>query len=184
MLQTIVCPNVGHSIVHHFDEGAAAWGRALTPSIAHLLQCQLELSIDYTRVRPGIVFDTHKGGASLPHIIDTSTFRLEADIGAFRHAVGQPGASVDASITIDVGPDCLLKFWGSVALAVPIASWNRAMIGDGGAAQTIPVHFTLAFWEISHALDSRHERIMRKVAEKDQRIRELEDRLAMSMCSQ
>ncbi|MGO8550108.1 hypothetical protein ACC732_36535, partial [Rhizobium ruizarguesonis] len=66
-------------------EGAAVWGQAITPSIAHLVQVHRELSIDYAQIRPGIVFETVPSIAMLPHVIDTSTFRIHVDAAVFRH---------------------------------------------------------------------------------------------------
>lgn len=184
MLQTIACPNVGHSIVHHFGEGAAVWGQAITPSIAHLVQAHRELAIDYSRVRPGIVFEIDKGIATLPHVIDASTFRLHAEASAFRHAAGRPGAVVEAVITCDVGAECTLKLWGRVMTEDPAQGWELSRHVDREDAATIPVIFAVSFWEVSRATDARIEQMIRESAEKDRKIRELESKVALSMSSQ
>ncbi|WP_192886489.1 hypothetical protein [Agrobacterium sp. LAD9] len=41
-----------------------------------------------------------------------------------------------------------------------------------------------ALWEISRTADARMEHMIRQVSEKDRKIRELELKVALSMCSQ
>ena len=181
MQHSIVCPNIGHSIVHHFGERAAVWGQAITPSIAHVVQANQELSIDYSRIRPGIVFESVSSIAKLPHVLDTSTFRIHAEASFFRQAAGRPAAVMDAVIQCDLGGDCTLKLWGRVAVEDP-ASNDQLSRNDRGA--TLPVIFTLAFWEISRAADTRMQNMLKESAEKDLKIRELEAEVALAMCSQ
>ena len=119
MLHSVVCPSMGHAIVHNFGEGAAVWGQVITPSIAHLLQSERELPIDFSRVRPGIVFEVETAGALLPHVIDASTLRVHVGTTAYRHAAGRGDATVEAVVRIDVGGDCTLKVWGSTTAENP-----------------------------------------------------------------
>lgn len=184
MLQSITCPNIGHAIVHHFGEGAAVWGRAITPSIAHLVQFHRELAIDYSRIRPGIVFETVSSVAMLPHVIDGSTFRFHVESTAFRRAAGRCEAAMEASIRCDAGVDCTLKLWGYVAAESPSEQSERPATIDEKAFATVSVIFTVAFWEISRAPSTRMEQMIKEASEKDRRIRELELKAAFSMCSQ
>lgn len=184
MLQTVVCPNIGHSIVHHFDEGAAVWGQAITPSIAHLVQAHHEVAIDYTRVRPGIVFEVNRGVAMLPHVTGPSTFRLHAEATAFRNATGRLATPVDVVVHCEVSAGCMLKLWGRVTAEDPAQQWGASGRAHHNIAATIPVMFTVTFWEISRAVDTRVDRLMRESAEKDRRIEELESKLALAMCAQ
>ncbi|MBY5865354.1 hypothetical protein [Rhizobium leguminosarum] len=180
MLQSITCPNIGHDIVHHFGEGAAVWGQTITPSIAHLVQAQRELAIDYSRIRPGIVFETVSSVAMLPHVIDGSTFRAHVESTAFRRTVVRREAAVEAFIRCDAGAECTLKLWGRVASQRS----DHLLATDDKDAATVPVIFTVAFWEISRAPDTRMEQMIREASEKDRKIRELEGKAALSMCSQ
>ncbi|MGV1761715.1 hypothetical protein ACQZ6F_32130 [Rhizobium sp. A22-96] len=184
MLQTVVCPNIGHSIIHHFDEGAAVWGQAITPSIAHLVQVHHEVAIDYTRVRPGIVFEVNRGVAMLPHVTGPSTFRLHAEAAAFRHAVGRPSTAVDVVVHCEVSAGCALKLWGRVTAEDPAQKWGTPGRADRDTTATIPVIFAVTFWEISRAVDTRLDQLMREAAEKDRRIGELESKVALAMCAQ
>lgn len=184
MLQTVVCPNIGHSIVHCFDEGAAVWGQTITPSIAHLVQSHREVAIDYSRVRPGIVFEINRGVVMLPHVTGSSSFRFHAEATAFRHAVGRPAGTVDAVIHCDAGADCALKLWGRVTAEDLAQQWRTSARTDRNIVATIPVVFAVTFWEISRALDTRIDQLMRESAERDRRIRELESKVALAMCAQ
>jgi hypothetical protein len=183
VLHSFACPDIGHSIAHHFGEGAAVWGQTLTPSIAHLLQAHNELTIDYARVGPGIVFSADKGSVMLPYVLDTASFRLHAETSAFRHAAGHPSATVEAAIAFDVGAGCTLKIWGRVAMEASARDWKPASMTNE-STHTVPVIFALAFWEISKGADARMAQIIRESAEKDRKIRELESRVALAMCSQ
>lgn len=184
MLQTIVCPNVGHSIIHHFGEGAGVWGQAITPSVAYLVQRHRELAIEYLRVRPGIVFEIDKSLALSPHVIDSSAFRLHVETVAFRHATGRSGLAIDAMIGIDIGADCSLKLWGRVSMEAAAQGSESLTGADDEAGRTIPIIFTVTFWEIARATDARLREMERVSAEKDRKIRELESKVAMSNCSQ
>jgi len=181
MLYSLVCPSMGHAIVHHFGEGAAVWGQAITPSIAHLIQSQRELPIDFSRVRPGIVFEAETGAAMLPHVIDASTLRLHVGTGVFRHAAARADARVDAVVRIDVGGDCTLKVWGrATAEELPKQEQSR----NHDAASTTPIMFNVTFWEISRANDARFDQLLRESAEKDREIRQLRAQVSLAMCSQ
>jgi hypothetical protein len=184
MLQTVVCPNIGHSIVHHFDEGAAVWGQAITPSIAHLVQAHREVAIDYTRTRPGIVFEVNRGVAMLPHVTGPSTFRLHAEAAAFRHAAGRPATAVEVAVHCEVSAGCALKLWGRVTAEDPAQHWGASGRPHHNIAATIPVIFVVTFWEISRAADTCVDQLMRETAEKDRRIEELESKIALVMCAQ
>ncbi|PKA39926.1 hypothetical protein N2599_29290 (plasmid) [Rhizobium sullae] len=184
MLQSITCPNIGHAIVHHFGEGAAVWGQAITPSIAHLVQAHRELAIDYSRIRPGIVFETVSSVAMLPHVIDGSTFRIHVESTAFRRTVVRREAAVEAFVRCDTGAGCTLKLWGRVATESPSQQSDQLAAIDDRTAATVPVIFTVTFWEISRAPDARMEQMIKEVSEKDRKIRELELKVALSMCSQ
>ncbi|SCB49886.1 hypothetical protein GA0061101_13160 [Rhizobium lusitanum] len=182
MQHSVVCPSIGHSIVHHFGEGAAVWGQAITPSIAHLVQVHRELAIDYSQIRPGIVFDTVPSIAMLPHVIDTSTFRLHADAAVFRHTAGRSGTAMEAVLRCDAGGECSLKLWGRVVAEDGVQQPDQLSPTGGGS--TLPVLFTVAFWEISRATDARMQSMITESAEKDRKIRELEATIALAMCSQ
>ncbi len=181
MLHSIVCPSMGHSIIHHFAEGAAVWGQVITPSIAHLIQSQRELSIDFSRVRPGIVFEAETGVAMLPHVIDASTLRLHIGTTAFRNAAGRPDATIEVVVRIDVGGDCTLKIWGRATAENPLRQ-EQSRAHD--TAPTIPVIFNVTFWEISRASDSNFDHLRRESAEKDREIQRLRAQIALAMCSQ
>jgi len=181
MLHSIVCPSMGHSIIHHFGEGAAVWGQVITPSIAHLIQSQRELSVDFSRVRPGIVFEAETGIAMLPHVIDASALRLHVGAVAFRHAAGRSSAAIDAVVRIDVGGDCTLKVWGRATAEDQL---RLEQFGARDAASTIPVIFNLTFWEISRASDSSFDELRRDSADKDREIQQLRSQVALAMCSQ
>jgi hypothetical protein len=172
---------MGHSITHHFAEGAAVWGQVITPSIAHLIQSQRELPIDFSRVRPGIVFEAETGVAMLPHVIDASALRLHVGTTAFRHAAGRSSAAIDAVVRIDVGGDCTLKVWGRATAEDPL---RLEQFGARDAASTIPVIFNLTFWEISRASDSSFDELRRDSADKDREIQRLRSQVALAMCSQ
>ncbi|MBB3166292.1 hypothetical protein FHS25_006809 [Rhizobium laguerreae] len=182
MQHSVVCPNIGHSIVHHFGEGAAVWGQAITPSIAHLVQGHRELAIDYAQIRPGIVFETVPSIAMLPHVIDISTFRIHVDTAVFRHTAGRSGAAIEAILRCDAGAECSLKLWGRVVVEDGASLPDQLSRAD--RSSTLPVLFTVAFWEISRASDARMRSMARVSAEKDGRIQELEMKLALTMCSQ
>ncbi|WP_107676102.1 hypothetical protein [Agrobacterium sp. LAD9] len=184
MLQSITCPNIGHAIVHHFGEGAAVWGQTITPSIAHLVQAQRELAIDYSRIRPGIVFETVSSVAMLPHVIDGSTFRVHVESTAFHRTVGRRDAAVEAFVRCDAGAESTLKLWGRVATESPSQQSDQLATIDDKAVATVPVIFTVTLWEISRAPDARMEQMIREISEKDRKIRELEGKVALSMCSQ
>ncbi|NKK82270.1 hypothetical protein [Rhizobium leguminosarum] len=184
MLQSITCPNIGHAIVHHFGEGAAVWGQTITPSVAHLVQAQRELAIDYSRIRPGIVFETVSSVAMLPHVIDGSTFRVYVESTAFRRTVVRREAALEAFIRCDAGAECTLKLWGRVATESPSQQSDHLTAIDHKVAATLPVIFTVTFWEISRAPDARMEQMLKEVSEKDRKIRELEAKVALSMCPQ
>lgn len=184
MLQTVVCPNIGHSMVHHFGEGAAVWGQAITPSIAHLVQARHEVAIDYSRVRPGIVFEINRGVAILPHVTGFSTFRLHAEIAAFRHAAGRPTATVDVVVHCEAGAGCTLKLWGHVSAEDPAQQWEASGRTNRDITATIPVILAVTFWELSRAVDTRIDQLMRESAEKDRRIGELELKVALAMSAQ
>jgi hypothetical protein len=181
MQHSIVCPNIGHSIVHHFGEGATVWGQAITPSIAHLVQAHRELSINYSRIRPGIVFESVSSVAKLPHILDTSAFRIHAEASFFRQSAGRPAAAIEAVIHCDVGGECTLKLWGRVT-AEDSATQDQPARNDRGG--TLPVIFTVTFWEISRDADPRMQNMINQSAEKDRKIKELEAKVALAMCSQ
>lgn len=178
MLHAIATPNVGRYIVHHLQEGAAVWGQRITPSVAHIIQIHKELGIGYSRVAPGIVFESVTGTVLMPHVIDQSRLRLHADAAVFRRARGGCAGNIDAVLHCDVGVDCRLKLWGTVT-AEETAVVVSAQTGDCGI--TVPVAFTVTFWEIAHSLQSQMQGVD---TEKDQRIKVLESRVAMSMCSQ
>lgn len=181
MLHSVVCPNMGHAIVHHFGEGAAVWGQVITPSIAHLLQSESELPIDFSRVRPGIVFEVETAGALLPHVIDASTLRVHVGTTAYRHAAGRADATVEAVVRIDVGSECTLKVWGRATAENPAP---QEPAGLRESAPTTPVIFKVTFWEISRANDARFDQLVRETAEKDREIRDLRAQVALAMCSQ
>ena len=182
MQHSVVCPNIGHSIVHHFREGAAVWGQAITPSIAHLVQARSELALDYSRIRPGIVFETVPSIAVLPHVINASTFRIHADANVFRHIAGHSGAAIEATLHCDAGAECLLKLWGRVEAEDGDARQDRLPNGNGNA--TVAVLFTVSFWEISRAAGPRMQTMIRESENKDRKIRELELKVALAVCSQ
>lgn len=179
MLHTVTCPTMGHSILHHFAEGAAVWGNVITPSVAHVIQSHRELAIGYSRVRPGIVFETVDAIAMQPHVIDVSTLRLHVEASALRHAAGRPDPAVEAVIKCSAGTDCTLRLWGRIKPEASAPSCGKAR----SAPVSIPAIFTAAFWEIS-ADDARTGRTMSDIAGKDRKIRALEARVALSMCSQ
>lgn len=181
MLHSIVCPSMGHSIIHHFGEGAAVWGQVITPSIAHLIQSQRELPIDFSRVRPGIVFEAETGVAMLPHVIDVSALRLHVGVATFRHAAGRSGAAIDAVVRVDVGGDCTLKVWGRATAEDPL---RQEQFGARDTASAIPVIFNVTFWEISRASDNSSDELRRSSAEKDREIQRLRSQVALAMCSQ
>ncbi|TCR79578.1 hypothetical protein [Rhizobium sp. BK376] len=181
MLHSIVCPSMGHSIIHPFAEGAAVWGQVITPSIAHLIQSQRELPIDFSRVRPGIVFEVETGVAMLPHVIDASTLRLHVETSAFRHGTARPDASVEAVVRIDVGGDCTLKVWGKARAEEPT---QREQSRNRNLTSTTPVILAITFWEISRAPDARFDHLLRESAKNDREIRQLRSQVALAMCSQ
>jgi hypothetical protein len=181
MLHSVVCPSMGHAIIHHFGEGAAVWGQVITPSIAHLLQSERELRIDFSQVRPGIVFEVETAGALLPHVIDASTLRVHVGTTAYRHAAGRADATVEAVVRIDVGGDCTLKVWGR-AMAENPSPQEPASIHN--PASTTPMIFKVTFWEISRANDARFDQLLRESAEKDREIQRLRAQVALAMCSQ
>lgn len=181
MLHSIVYPSMGPFIMHHFGKGAAVWGQVITPSIAHLIQYHRELPIDFSRIRPGIVFEVETGTAMLPHVIDVSTLRLHVGAATFRQAVGRAGASVDAVVRIDVGGDCALKVWGK-ATAEKLSPPEQSRSHD--PASTTPTVFNVTFWEISRANDARFDQLLRESVEKDREIERLRGQMALAMCSQ
>lgn len=181
MLHSVVCPSIGHAIVHHFGEGAAVWGQLVTPSIAHLLQSERELTINFSRVRPGIVFEVETAGALLPHVIDASTLRVHVRTTAYRYAAGRAAAAVEAVVRIDVGGDCMLKIWGRATVENP-SPQEPASISE--AASTTPIIFKVTFWEISRANDARFDQLLRQSVEKDREIQQLRAQIALAMCSQ
>jgi len=181
MLHSVVCPSMGHAIVHHFGEGAAVWGQVITPSIAHLLQSERELPIDFSRVRPGIVFEVETAGAMLPHVIDASTLRVHVGTTAYRHAAGRADVPVEAVIRVDVGGDCMLKVWGRATAANPSP---QEPAGIPNSASTTPIVFKVTFWEISRLIDARVDQLLRDSADKDREIQQLRTQVALAMCSQ
>ncbi|MDL2409118.1 hypothetical protein PY650_26475 [Rhizobium calliandrae] len=181
MLHSIVCPSMGHSIIHHFAEGAAVWGQVITPSVAHLIQSQRELPIDFSRVRPGIVFEAETGVAMLPHVIDATALRLHVGADAFFHAAGRSGAAIEAVARIVVGGDCTLKVWGRATAEDPL---RQKQLRARDKASTIPVIFNVTFWEISRASDGSFDQLRRASAEKDREIHRLRSQVALAMCSQ
>lgn len=181
MMHSIVCPSMGHAIVHHFGEGAAAWGQVITPSIAHLVQSQREIPIYFSRVRPGIVFEVETGIAMLPHVMDASTLRLHIGTTAFRHATGRPDATVETFIRLNVDSDCTLKFWGRASAEGPT---GQEPSGKPEMASTVPVVFSVTFWEISRADDARFDQLQRESTAKDQEIQQLRAQVVLAMCSQ
>ena len=181
MLYSIVCPSMGHSIIHHFGEGAAVWGQVITPSIAHLIQSRRELPIDFSRVRPGIVFEVETGVAMLPDVIDASALRLHVGAAAFCHAAGWSGAAVEALARVDIGGDCTLKVWGRATAENPL---QQDQFRIRGVASTTPIIFTVTFWEISRASDSTFDQLRRESADKDREIKQLRSQVALAMCSQ
>jgi hypothetical protein len=183
MLQSITCPNTGQAVVGHFGKSAAVWGRTITPSIAHLVQTQRELAIDYSRIHSGIVLENASSVAMLPHVIDESTFRIHAESMAFHPFVATREAA-EAFVSCDAGAECTLKLWGCVATESPLQQSNQLADIYDKTATTIPVIFTVTFWEISRSADIRMEQMIREGAEKDCKIRELELKVALSMCSQ
>lgn len=181
MQHSIVCPNIGHSIVHHFGEGATVWGQAITPSVAHLVQSHRELSINYSRIRPGIVFESVASVAKLPHVLDASAFRIHAESSFFRQTAGRPAGAIEAVIKCDVGGECTLKLWGRVT--VEGSAWqDQPARNDRGS--TLPVIFTVTFWEISREAGSQMQDLINQSAKKDRKIHELEAKVALAMCSQ
>ncbi len=181
MLHSVVCPSMGHAIVHHFGEGAAVWGQVITPSVAHLIQSQRELPIDLSQVRPGIVFEVERAGALLPHVIDASTLRVHVGTTAFRRAAGRANATVEAVARIDVGGGCTLKVWGKATANEPS---RQEQSRSYDPAYTTPIIFTVTFWEISRANGDRFDQLLRESAEKDRVIRELQTQVALARCSQ
>jgi hypothetical protein len=182
MLQSIVAPNKGHPIVHHFREGASVWGQSVTASVAHLVQSCREVTIDYSRVGPGIVFEVISGSAKLPHIIGASNFRFHAEASAFRHAASRSNPTVDAVLHVNASDECVLKLWGRVSVEDSASAWDNSVLH--GQNRTIPVLFAVTFWEISRAPDDRSHLRARNATEIDRRIHELEAAVALSMCSQ
>lgn len=178
MLHAIATPNVGRPIVHHLQDGAAVWGQRITPSVAHIIQIQKELAIGYSRVAPGIVFECVAGTVLMPHVIDPSRLRLHADAAVFRRACGGCASSIDAVLHCDVGVNCRLKLWGAVIAAEIAASVS---LQSGDCSITLPVVFTVTFWEIAHSSQSQMSGVD---TEKDERINLLESKVALSMCSQ
>ncbi|MCX8279267.1 hypothetical protein OSJ77_03640 [Phyllobacterium sp. 0TCS1.6C] len=178
MLQSAISPNIGHAIVHHFGEGAAVWGRALTPSIAHAIQGSRTLTIDYSLVHPDTAFETVSSGAMLPHVINDSKFRVHVESSAFRRCAGRHGALTEALVRCDAGAECILKLWGTVVAE------SSPQQSDDEFADTVPVIFAVTFWEISLARDLRMEQMLMELSERDKKIRELELKVALSMCSE
>ncbi|MCY1666685.1 hypothetical protein [Rhizobium sp. SL86] len=181
MLHSIACPGMGPEIVHHFAEGAAVWGQVITPSIAHLIQSHRALPIDFSRVRPGIVFEIETSTATLPHVIDASTMRMQMAASAFRHAAGRADATVDAVARIDLGGDCTLKVWGRVTAETqcsPEQTCNRDL------PSTTSIIFKVTFWEIARASDLRRDQLLREAAEKDLEIQKLRTQAVLARCSQ
>ncbi|QWW71295.1 hypothetical protein KQ933_21745 (plasmid) [Rhizobium sp. WYJ-E13] len=181
MLHSVVCPSMGHAIVHHFGDGAAVWGQMITPSIAHLIQSHRDFPIDFSRVRPGIVFEVETAGALLPHVIDASTLRVHVGATAFRHAAGRTDATVEAVARIDVGGDCTLKVWGKATAEEPS---RQEQSRSHDPASATPIIFTVTFWEIARATEARFDQLLRESAEKDREIRQLRAQVALAMCSQ
>lgn len=185
MLQTIIAPNAGHQMVYHFADGAAVWGQAIMPSIAHFLQTNRDIAIDYSRIGAGIVFEALPGTAMFPHVIDAKRLRLHAEAEAFRHAIGRPDASVEATLRCRLGNECVLKLWGRVCAEEPLAHDKTSAFAEQGTdSTTVPVVFTVTFWEISRAAEATMRTMATDIAEKNNRIRELELKVAASMCSQ
>ncbi|RKD35940.1 hypothetical protein BJ928_12719 [Rhizobium sp. WW_1] len=184
MLHAIVCPNVGHAIVHHFGAGAAVWGQSITPSVAHLLRERHELEIDYSRIRPGIVFEAVRGLVTSPSVSNASTIRLRAEAPAFRHAVGRPHTPIESMLHCDLGIDSALRLWGSVKADDQPQAAQQPGGANCDSATTLPIVFTVTFWEIRRSGDARIDRLMSEAAEKDRRIRELEAKVALAMCAQ
>jgi hypothetical protein len=120
----------------------------------------------------------------LPHVIDGSTFRIHVESTAFRRTVVRREAALEAFIRCDAGAECTLKLWGRVATESPSQQSDRLAAIDDKTATTMPVIFTVTFWEISRASDARMEQMIGQVSEKDRKIRELELKVALSMCSQ
>jgi hypothetical protein len=182
MLNSVVTPNRGHPVVYYFASGAAVWGQAITPSIAHLVQTQRWIAIDYARIAPGIVFQIVSGQVMTPHVIDQSTFRLHADAATLRQAMSSPEATPDAVLRCEVGDACALKLWGRVSKDEQAPPWDPQ--SHDGAAMTVPIIFTVTFWEIAPSSEAQIRNLTREVAEKDRLIRELTGKVALAMCSQ
>lgn len=182
MLNSVVTPNRGHPVVHHFAAGAAVWGQKITPSIAHLVQSQRRIAIDYERVAPGIVFQVVSGQVMIPHVVDQSTFRFHADAATLRHAMSSPEATPDAVLRCEVGDACALRLWGRVAMQEQAPQWEHQ--SHDGSAMTVPIIFTVTFWEISRSSEAQIRNLTREAAEKDSVIRELSGKVALAMCSQ
>ncbi|TXH85548.1 MAG: hypothetical protein E6Q77_00100 [Rhizobium sp.] len=182
MLQTIVAPNAGHPVVYNLAEGASVWGHVITPSIAHLIQLDREIAVDYSRVGAGVAFQSVSGTAMLPHVVDEKTVRLQAETTAFRDAAGNPQTGTDSILHVRASDDCTLKLWGQVAPEDPLLRGDHPIRADQG--ETIPVTFTLSFWEISRMPDARMTALLHAAAEKDRKIGKLEAQVALAMCSQ
>jgi len=182
MLHSVVCPSAGHAIVHHFGEGAAVWGQLITPSIAHLLQSERELEIDFSLVRPGIVFEVERAGAFLSHIIDASTLRVDVGPSAYRHAAaGRASGTIEAVVHIEVGGDCILKVWGKATADNPTPQ-KLASIREPASATSVT--FNITFWEISRRKDARSDQLQRELVQKDGEIQELRAQVSLAMSSQ
>lgn len=182
MLQTITAPNIGHPIVYHFSEGASAWGQAIGPSVAHLLQRDRRLLISYSRVGAGVTIQQVSGHARLGNIIDDRSVRLEVDAREFHQVHGSAQTRSDARISCDVEGDCKLNLWGHLIADRPSQTSGSHLLPDESAET--PAIFQVDFWEINRPGSDTISNLLADIAAKDRKIRELEAKVAFSMCSQ
>ncbi|MFK0166583.1 hypothetical protein [Rhizobium sp. NPDC090279] len=182
MLHTIIAPNAGHPVVHHIGEGASVWGHAITASIAHLIQLNHEIELDYSLIGAGVVFQRTSGAAMLPHVLGENAVRLQVEKATFRRAAGNPQIGTGAIACVSIGDSCILKLWGHIAVDDSSMRWDHPMGSDRGI--TVPAIFTVSFWEVSRTAETRLSTLLRETAEKDRRIRDLEAIVALTVCSQ
>ena len=184
MMHALIAPNLGHPVVHHFGDGASVWGSAITPTVSHVVQNKGAVALEYTGIRPGIVFDAVSLPLSSLHVEDTSTIRLEADMAALRRAGLTEKLPLAALICIETENGCLLKMWGDLIAESSLASDRKSVASKDSTALAL-VPFKVTFWEISgFTRDASTVELRRLVAEKDRRIRELEAKVALANCSQ
>lgn len=95
-------------------------------------------------------------------------FAFHAESMAFHPFVATREAA-EAFVSYDTGAECTLKLWGCVATESPLQQSNQLADIYDKTATTIPVIFTVTFWEISRSADIRMEQMIRGGAEKDRK---------------